>query len=63
MTVSTPDFAPETGETKTLMLSDFIRVFRKYFWLLAALSIGFVGGNWSLLESVWLGDGCACAPS
>jgi capsular exopolysaccharide synthesis family protein len=51
VTVSTPDFAPETGETKTLMLSDFIRVFRKYFWLLGALSIGF-----AIIAFLWSKD-------
>ncbi len=48
MTVNTPDFAPETGENKTLMLADFIRVFKKYLWLLAALSLGF-----AILAFVW----------
>ena len=40
MTVNTPDFAPEAAENKTLMLSDFVRVGRKFMWLLAGLSIG-----------------------
>lgn len=40
MTVNTPDFAPEAAESKTLVLSDFIRVGRKYLWLLLGLSFG-----------------------
>lgn len=41
MNVNTPDFAPEAAESKTLMLADFIRVARKYGWLLAGLSLIF----------------------
>ena len=40
MTANTPDFAPEAAENKTLMLADFIRVARKYLWLLTGLSFG-----------------------
>lgn len=40
VTANTPDFAPEAAENKTLMLADFIRVGRKYLWLLAGLSFG-----------------------
>ena len=40
VTVNNNDFAPEASENKTLMLADFIRVARKYAWLLAGLSVG-----------------------
>ena len=40
VTVNTPDFAPEAAENKTLMLSDFVRVGRKFIWLLVGLSVG-----------------------
>lgn len=40
MSETTTEFAPEQGMTKALVLSDYLRVFRKYFWLLAALSFG-----------------------
>ncbi len=40
VTVNTPDFAPEAAENKTLVMSDFIRVGRKYLWLLLGLSFG-----------------------
>lgn len=38
VTVNNPEFAPETTEGKTLLLSDFIRVSRRFIWLLAGLS-------------------------
>jgi polysaccharide biosynthesis transport protein len=41
VTVRTPDFAPEAAENKTLMLADYIRVFKKYLWLLTVCSLGF----------------------
>ena len=40
MTVNTPDFAPEANESRTLVLGDFLRVARKYIWLIAVLSLG-----------------------
>lgn len=40
VTVNTPDFAPESAESKTLVLADFVRVAIKFVWLIAALSIG-----------------------
>lgn len=40
MTVNQHDFAPEATENKTLVLADFIRVARKFLWLILGLSIG-----------------------
>ena len=40
VTVNAPDFAPEAAENRTLMLADFIRVSRRFLWLVAVLSIG-----------------------
>jgi polysaccharide biosynthesis transport protein len=40
VTVNNPEFAPEAAEGKTLLLSDFIRVSRRFIWLLAGLSAG-----------------------
>jgi polysaccharide biosynthesis transport protein len=34
------EFAPETGENKTLLLADFIRMGRKFLWLVLGLSFG-----------------------
>jgi polysaccharide biosynthesis transport protein len=48
VTANTPDFAPEAAENKTLMLADFIRVARKYLWLLAGLSFGL-----AILAFIW----------
>ncbi len=40
MTVNQPEFAPEAAENKTLVLADFIRVARKFLWLILGLSFG-----------------------
>ena len=40
MTVNQPEFAPEAAENKTLVLADFIRVARKFVWLILGLSLG-----------------------
>jgi succinoglycan biosynthesis transport protein ExoP len=48
VTARTHDFAPEAAENKTLMLADFLRVFRKYLWLLTACSVGF-----AVLAFIW----------
>jgi len=40
VTVNQQDFAPEAAENKTLLLADFIRVARKFLWLVLGLSLG-----------------------
>jgi polysaccharide biosynthesis transport protein len=40
VTVNQPDFAPEATENRTLVLADFIRVARKFLWLILGLSFG-----------------------
>ncbi len=40
MTVNQPEFAPEAAENKTLVLADFIRVARKFVWLILGISFG-----------------------
>lgn len=48
VTPNTPDFAPEAAENKTLMLADFIRAGKRFFWLLFGLSFGF-----AILAYLW----------
>jgi capsular exopolysaccharide synthesis family protein len=46
VTGTVSDFAPETGENKTLVLSDILRVFKRYLWLMIALSLGLAIGTY-----------------
>jgi polysaccharide biosynthesis transport protein len=41
VTANAPELAPAAFEDRTLLISDFIRVVRRYFWLMVALSFGF----------------------
>jgi polysaccharide biosynthesis transport protein len=40
VTVNQPEFAPEAAENKTLLMADFIRVAKKFLWLVLGLSFG-----------------------
>jgi len=48
VTVNAPEFIPTTNENQILLVSDFFRVLRKYFWLMVGLSLGF-----AILAFLW----------
>jgi capsular exopolysaccharide synthesis family protein len=48
LTATVPDFSPEVDETRTLMLADIIWMSKRYFWVLAAVSLGF-----AIVAYVW----------